>query len=391
MRSAESGFEVAVFRNVLLIAGLYPPAVGGVPTYSKQVAEAYARAGLGVTVITARDAPVGITREGAVEVHNVHQLPWRQELDRQSRRRLIFWRMFRCAWRCLRARDYDLVHAILWRGAFIPIMLGLGAKTVMSIHGREAFAISSLTKRILRFSMQRVRVVLAFSRPILNQLRQSLERPLPHAGVCWEGLSFPMAAKAHRPPADFARLFCMCRLEKRKNLPGAMQAIRRLIDEGLDVHLFVAGGGRESDFVASERARLGLERHVTLLGRISDGEAVSYYRQCGIFLHPQIATEDGNDIEGFGISIADAMSFGCIPVAGSAGGPSDYICDGRTGFLVDGRSPLAIAECLRTILTNPQQSSAIARQAQRFALEHFSWDRHIRGILALVGHQEDAR
>ena len=374
--------------NVLIIAGLYPPAVGGIPSYTKQVAEAYVRAGLGVTVITARDAPLGMTREGGVDVHNVHQLPRHQELDRQSKRRLIFWRMLRCAMRCLRARDYDLVHTILWRGSFIPLALGMGAKTVLSVHGREAFAISWLNQRLLRFCLHRVRVILTVSRPILNQLRQSVEHALPHAGVCWEGISFPTEAKAHQPPGDFRKLFCLCRLEKRKNLAGAMQAVRLLADEGFDLHFFIGGGGRAEDFVASERARLGLENYVTLLGRISDEEAVRHYRECGIFLHPQIAPEGGSDIEGFGISIVDAMSFGCIPVVGMAGGPSDYIRDGEIGFLVDGRDTAAIAESLRTILTNPEKSGTIARAAQHFALRNFSWDMHVRGVLSLVKHQE---
>lgn len=163
-----------------------------------------------------------------------------------------------------------------------------------------------------------------------------------------------------------------------------MQALRLLIDDGLDVHLFIAGDGRIRDDVVRERSRLELEDHVTLLGRISDEEAVRYYRECGIFLHPQIAAVDGKDVEGFGIAIADAMSFGCIPVAGIAGGPSDYIRDGETGFLVDGRDIAAIAERVRMILADPEKSRAIAHKAQRFALRHFSWDKHILDILELV-------
>lgn len=378
-------------RNVLLIAGLYPPTVGGVSIYSKQVAEAYARAGLGVTVITARDAPVGLVREGAVDVYNVYRLPQHQELDRKSKRRLIFWRMLLYARQCLRAQDYGLIHAILWRGAFIPLVLGWGAKTVVSLHGREVFVTSWLTKRILHICLRRVRAILAVSHSTLSRLHQQVSRPFPHVGVSWEGISFQSMSESHRPSADFARLFCMCRLEERKNLPGAMQALRLLINDGLDIHLFIAGDGRKRDDVARERSRLGLENHVTLLGRISNEEAVRHYRECGIFLHPQITAVDGKDVEGFGIAIADAMSFGCIPVAGMAGGPSDYIRDGETGFLVDGRDIAAIAERVRMILADPEKSRAIAHKAQRFALRHFSWDKHIRDILELVKRQENAQ
>ena len=370
---------------------LYPPAVGGFSTYAKQVAAAYARAGISVTVITARDAPVGLTKEGAVDVYNVYSLPRHQELDRLGEQLLVFWRMFRCAMRCLRRQDYSLIHTTHWYLSVIALALGIGARTVVTIHGRELLVAPRLLKRILHICLRRMRVILAVSHPILDRLRQEARRQLPHAAVSWEGISFQPRAESHRPSADFSRLFCMCRLEQRKNLPGAMQAVRLLVDEGLDVHLFIAGDGRERESVAAERTRLGLENHVALLGKISDEEAVRHYCECGIFLHPQIETDDGNDIEGFGISIVDAMSFGCIPVAGTAGGRSDYIRDGETGFLVDGRDPAAIAKSLRTILTNPEKSGAIARAAQRFALEHFSWDKHIQDIMELAQRQENAQ
>lgn len=389
--SAESKFEMSRPRNVLLIVVMYPPAMGGFSTYAKQVAAAYARAGIDVTVITARDAPVGLTKEGAVDVYNVYCLPQHRVLNRLGEKLLVFWRMFLCAVRCLRVQDYRLIHTTHWYLSVIALVLGRGTRTVVSVHGRELFVRPRLLKRILRICLRRVRVILVPSRPILNRLLQELDHPLPHAMVSWEGISFQPEAESHRPPADFAKLFCMCRLVERKNLPGAMQALRLLINDGLDVHLFIAGDGRVRDDVARERSRLGLENHVTLLGRISNEEAVRYYRECGIFLHPQIAAVDGKDVEGFGIAIADAMSFGCIPVAGMAGGPSDYIHDGETGFLVDGHDVAAIAERVRMILADPEKSRAIAHKAQRFALQHFSWDKHIRDILELVKRQDNAQ
>ena len=392
LRPAESEFEMdldSTPRNVLLVTVLYPPAIGGVSTYAKQVAAAYVRAGIGVTVITARDAPVGLTKEGAVDVYNVYRLPRHRELDRLGEQLLVFWRVFLCAIRCLRVQDYSLIHANHWYLSIIALVLG--TRTVVSVHGRELFVRPWLLKQIRHICLRQAHGVLAVSRPTLNQLRQEIHHPLPHAAASWEGITFRPRAKSHSPSFNFARLFCMCRLEERKNLPGAMQAVRLLIDDGLDVHLFIAGDGRERESALVERSRLELESHVTFLGQISDEEAIRHYCECGIFLHPQIAAADGKDIEGFGITIADAMSFGCIPVAGTAGGPSDYICDGENGFLVDGRDPAAIAACVRMILENPEKSGAVAREAQRFALRHFCWDKHIRGILELVKHQENTQ
>ena len=370
--------------NVLLMSPLYPPTVGGIPEYSRQVAQAYARAGLDVTVVTARDGPLGLAREGSVAVHNVHRLSRYRRLHRAGRQLSIFWRLSVCVARLMRARDYDLIHATVWRLSIVPLVLGLGAGTVVSVHGREVFALRGLRKRLSGACLHRVAAIAAVSRPVLDRLRREARHPLSHAVVAWNGCSFRPMAESHTPTHRFSRLFCMCRLVERKNVKGAIQAIGHLRDGGHDVHLFVAGGGPELKSIERERSRLRLEGNVTLLGWIPADEAVRYYRECGIFLHPQIAAEGGNNIEGFGMSIADAMSFGCIPVAGMTGGPSDFVRDGQTGFLVDGRDAAAVAGAVRTVLENPERGREMAREAQRFALENLSWDTHVRDILALV-------
>jgi len=349
-----------------------------------EVAEAWARAGARVTVITARDAPAGWSREGAVDMYNVYRLPRHIISGYTGKRILSLLLVLLASIRFMRARNHDLIHAAMWHLAVLPLALGLGARTVVTVYGREVFVIPRWLNLALRRTLPRVRAVIFLSRSIQERLRQAVRHPLPHAGIAWCGISWPAQAAAHQPTGDFSRLFCLCRLTGRKNVKGAIQAVGRLRASGHDVHLFIAGDGPERASLAAECARLGLEQHVTLLGYISDEDVRRYYRDCGIFLHPQIAIAGGNDIEGFGISIADAMSFGCIPVAGVAGGPADFIQHGQTGHLVDGRDLDAIVSAVRNIRANPQQSRAMALAAQQFALRHFSWDAHVQRILASV-------
>jgi len=314
----------------------------------------------------------------------VYHLPQHIVSGYASKRILSLLLMCLAAIRFMRARNHDLIHAAMWHLAAFPLALGLGARTVVTVYGREVFVIPPWLNLALRHTLPRARAIIFLSQSIPERLRQTLRHPLPHAKVAWCGISWRSQAAAHRPSGDLTRLFCLCRLTERKNVKGAIQAVGRLRESGHDVHLFIAGDGPERASLAAECARLGLEQHVTLLGHIPDEDAVRYYRDCGIFLHPQITIAGGNDIEGFGISIADAMSFGCIPVAGVAGGPADFIQHGQTGHLVDGRDLEAIVSALRNILENPQQSRAMALAAQQFALRHFAWDAHVQHILAAV-------
>jgi len=127
---------------------------------------------------------------------------------------------------------------------------------------------------------------------------------------------------------------------------------------------------------------LHLETHVTLLGHIPEGDICELYQKADIFLHPQITTANGRDIEGFGLTIADAMSFGAVAVAGKDGGPADFIEDGKTGVLVDGRSPVEIADALEQLLDNDALRLRVAEAGCMWVKENLSWRKSAEAILA---------
>ena len=358
-------------RSILLISPEFPPAIGGIGTYAREVAKAYARLGVGVTIVTSCDGARGFALRGAIRVYNVG-------LGSQL---TTFFRMVRRTALLVVTNDYDFLHAITWRVALVAVLLGQGAITLLSVHGTELFALTASLRALRNLCLRSVGAVVAVSRPTLDRLRAAVRFPLPHPGVAWNGVSFQHAAQAHTPAPDLTKIFCLCRLVQRKNITGAVAAIALLKDAALPIKFVIAGDGPDRSHIESEVSRLGVKAVVSLVGSISDDEAIRYYGECGIFLHPQIATSHGNDIEGFGISVADAMSFGCITIAGISGGPADFIRDGDTGFLVDGRRLPDIAEAVRQAITHTDASRKMSIRAQQFALTTLTWDGHVRRLL----------
>ena len=277
--------------------------------------------------------------------------------------------------------EHDLVHAVTWRVALVPLVLGQRRRTVVSVHGTEVFSLNGGLRLLRDWCLRSVRSLVAVSGPTLDRLRTTVRFSLPSVGVSWNGISFQTAAERYTPTPDFSKIFCLSRLVERKNLVGAMAAVALLRTKGLNLTFIIAGDGECRNILEEERLRLGMQDTVSLPGLISDDEAIWYYRECGIFLHPQIATRDGNDVEGFGLSIADAMSFGCIPIVGNSGGPSDFIRDGDTGFLVDGRDVEAIAGAVKRVVTDHNGSNYIAVRTRHFALTKLTWDAHVRRVL----------
>jgi phosphatidylinositol alpha-1,6-mannosyltransferase len=283
-----------------------------------------------------------------------------------------------------RSSKFDLVHATSWRVALPAILLLMSTKLIISVHGREVFVVPFVLKPIMYFVFRCADYVIAVSKPILDSFSKKLPFKLASAGVAWNGVSFTSDAIDLVKNSDPMHIFCMCRLVERKNLVGAVHALAILHREGIDFSFHIAGSGDEHEAINAAIIEEDVGAKIKLVGRISDEEAVQEYQRAGIFLHPQIATEKGGDLEGFGIVIADAMIFGALAVAGNSGGPMDFIKSGETGFLVDGRDHNSIACVVRELLLDPKMQKNIAQNGYDFAKKELTWDEHCSTIFTLM-------
>lgn len=361
--------------RILYLAKAYPPETGGIETYSEQVASAYARDGHEVTVVTAHPGPAGVETRAGVEVHNVGQGP----------QPLVFARMLATLWK-LRRRPADFVHATSWRVALPPMLLRSGLPLVVTVHGREVFVVPRPFRPVMRHVMRRARLIPTVSQAILDKFQETLPFRLAGAFPNWNGVSFEDAAREMPPkPAGAINIFCMCRLVERKNVDGAIRAVGLLVREGHDITFRIAGSGPERAALEALVAAEGLGDRVELLGWTPDEAVVALYRESHVFLHPQIAVQGGMDMEGFGLSIADAMAFGAVPVAGDSGGPVDFVHPAETGYLVDGRDVAAIAAALRRLIEDRDHLDSLGRSAWRFAHQRLTWSAHVRSILDRLG------
>lgn len=391
MLDATSGVNLsaATSQSALVLAKGFPPTDGGVEQYSYQVAREYARAEFDVTVLTQTDGERGWQKHS---VDDPGPRVWNVGRGSQP----VAFAKFLVRALTLRRSSYSFVHATTWRMGIVALTVFRRLPLVLTVHGREVLNYP----RLLRMPMQRVlanaSIVIAVSGASQEAARQALGRRsargewvVRHNGVSWttDETALPREVPSGRP----LRILSLSRLVPRKNVAASLEAVSRLSAEGVHVEYRVAGRGPELENLVEQTEQLALSSQVTFLGFIPDEEVCRQYQWADIFLHPHTHTGDGDDFEGFGIVIADAMAFGCVPVVGDVGGPRELVNDGDDGLLVDGHDIDAIAQAIKRLDSDRGLIGLMGARARRTAKEGFRWDVHVRPALELRDAQREDR
>lgn len=135
------------------------------------------------------------------------------------------------------------------------------------------------------------------------------------------------------------------------------------------------------DRVRSEIKRCGLSERITLRGSVSNALLTQLLQRSHVLAVP-------SQYESFGMVYLEAMEYGVVPIASAVGGASEYIDDGRTGFLVDPGNPGQTQTILHFLQRNREALASLARGALERAETHPTWQSslsHLREYLRSMG------
>jgi alpha-1,6-mannosyltransferase len=129
--------------------------------------------------------------------------------------------------------------------------------------------------------------------------------------------------------------------------------------DGEALPLVICGEGEENDRLRTRASARNL--NVRFLGRLSQEQLVGAYNASVGLVH-------AGCVETFGLSVLEAMACGS-PVVACAGGaiPEVVGTDGGAGTLVDPNSVTDMANAVRCLFTEPEQTAATALRARERA------------------------
>ena len=362
---------------------------GGLNVVERAQADALARLGHQVDLITRRNSPEdpdSVELSLGVVLRHLTAGP-----EQPLAKSLIDAHIPEFSARLAELGPYDVVHSQHWMSgvAALPNARAWGVPHVQSYHSVAALPGSSLAEGepaesparvpgealVARESQAIVAISAAEARTVIERCGAEPERVcIVSPGVDLD-LFRPLRAGeeprpcAHPGTANGYVLFA-ARLQP---LKGPDLAIRALacVEESIRPHLVVAGDVSD-DFAAYEArllrlvSELGLAESVSFVGPQSRPELARLMRSARIVLVPSHS-------ETFGLVALEAAASGTPVIASAAGGLREAVAHGETGQLMDSRRPEDWGAAIAYLLTTPGllgRMGTVARvHARRFVWE----------------------
>ncbi len=405
------------------------PDIGGIATYTHELASLFSQWGHRVAVITypLRNCqslvrsdysrlPYAVVRFDSYDFSSLrpprridHECTHLSRVVVTSIRKTIFYcraysrigRMVRDTYRYVQAclatnvckgQDTTLLWALTWSpegvAAFLTARL-LKIPYTLTAHGMEllispAGPTGNLYRTILKGSSK----IFAVSNHTASLIR-SANIPTNNVWVIHNGVnlerfnSTPAVEKYKRALTETYGLrgkkilLTIGRLVARKGHEKMLRALVAVRHAHPNIKYLIVGQGPLEDRLKALVRELHLDDIVLFVGTATEQEKTALLQLCDVFImvNRDIPHEGKLDTEGLGIAFLEAGACGKPVIGGKAGGVPEVIVHGRTGLLVDPEDVKAIISAVLELLDDPQRAQAMGRRAKERVVEEFQWSK----------------
>jgi glycosyltransferase involved in cell wall biosynthesis len=353
--------------------GVAPETTSGGETYERELLTRLGRAGVSVEIILARGKP----HPEGVPNWTVHRFG----IGRGLR-----WYVapFVVPDAIRRVRDtvgFDLlrVHSLRYIGPgalWARRRFRLDVPVVAHHHHLDPSPLNPVIEKRIIDRADAVVVGSEFSR---RQLRETLGTRIDHVAVVPYGVDSKFAPRPARE--DLAErwglrgrqvVLFFGGLKPRKNLEILLDVWTTVAPAHPDARLLVAGGGALLGELRGRAERLGLAGSVVFTGYVPEAEKADYFNLADVFFFPSA-------MEGFGLSVGEAMSSGLPVVASDRGSIPELVVDGEGGFVSDPIDKARFGERLRLLLGDAALRRKLGQANAARIEEGFRWERCVDG------------
>lgn len=345
-------------KKILVVTQCYPPAVGGIETLIQGLVDALSYEGHVCDVLA----------DGrGISNRQVTYFKGFKPLRRFRKKRAVATKLLE--------RSYDAIFCDSWKS--VQTIPETHVPIICLAHGSEVLPNVSEKKEVqITQSFSRAAVIVpnsTFTAKLVSGFCHKNKIQIITPGISFVDHPTDPAFSVDGSPV----ITTICRLEKRKGIDKLIKAIPEIKKHYPFVKLMIAGDGEYLSHL--EELAKDYKKHIVFLGQISEVEKADILRKTDVFAMP--VRQEQKSIEGFGLVYLEAALYGVPSLAGSAGGASDAVIDGKTGYICDGDDLSDVTEkLLKLLATNKLDWSENLADHVAGAL----WPRKINTYLELL-------
>ena len=291
----------------------------------------------------------------------------------------------RLLWEQTRAANVARTERLdLWHGPHYTMPLRSPVPVVVTMHDMTFFSGSewhelpkvAYFRTMMKLAARKASVIVTVSHHTALQVQSALEPaapviPIPH-GVDHD--TFPPGTVGDDADLDALRAFGITRPyiafagthEPRKNIPGLVQAFRRIAAAHPDHTLVLAGpDGWGSQAVTEAITAADLGTRIVRPGRLPYDVLPRFFRQADIVCYPSF-------VEGFGLPALETLASGGVLLSTTGSAVEEFVDD--AACLVPPGDTDALTDALDALLRDDATRAALRRRGPAVAAP-FTWKR----------------
>ena len=258
--------------------------------------------------------------------------------------------------------DYVFVNSRLYPRLYFPFYLLkiLRCKTkLITYHHHYNFmtqkGLSGILHKFIELSFLKLMYKVIIPSPYARKMTEEL---LPKVSICYIEIGFDNKNIEIRRENNNTFLF-VGTLEPRKGIQYILDVARIFKQKGLKANFRIAGSQKYKEYVENLKnyvVKENLQELVTFLGRLSDDDLETEFKNASLFIFPSLH-------EGYGMVLVEAMSYSLPVITFNNSAMPFTVIDGENGFLVENGNTNQFAERMIDLYNNPQLYTKVSHGA----------------------------
>ncbi len=362
-------------RIVILIAKFPPVYLGGSEIAAYHLAEQLGKLGHDVHVITTLDRePGNYTRNKCFEVHRL------KTVELPVLRNVLY--SIQALYKVRRIKP-DLVHSqstSFFNAGLAAYLIKMVLNIPIAIWGQGDEYLVHFEKPFRKHLIKSADLVIALTKDMKNVMLKFYNKPmhiLPNGydANVFKNLYKDTLRKDLLFKDDEIIIIFVGRLVKIKGINYLIESMKYVHGVYPKSRLIIIGEGGERANLERLVKSSRLTDCVTFMGKISNENVPRHLVAADIFVLPSLS-------EGLPVVLLEAMAAGLPIIATDVRGIKEIIVDTRNGFLVEPKSPQAIAEKLSLLIESDGLSTRIS-EFNLYDVKKYSWESIVLSLVKM--------